>query len=105
MEGRRPTIFGDGSQSRDFTHVDNVVEANLRAATTPGVSGRVYNVACGGSLSVLELLQMICEMAGKPFDPVFAPPRTGDVLHSWADISAARRDLQYQPVTDMKTGL
>ncbi len=105
LDGRRPTIFGDGSQSRDFTHVDNVVEANVRAAEAPGVSGRVYNVACGDSLSVRELLQSICEMLGKPFDPNFAPPRTGDVLHSWADISAARRDLKYEPVTDMTTGL
>lgn len=105
LEGRRPTIYGDGTQSRDFTFVGNVVQANLLAAEAPGISGRVYNVACGSSLSVLDLLKMICEMLDVPFDPEFAPPRVGDVLHSWADISAARRDLRYEPETDLRTGL
>ncbi|MGE3315954.1 MAG: SDR family oxidoreductase [Planctomycetaceae bacterium] len=105
MEGRRPTIFGDGSQSRDFTHVDNIVAANVLASQAPNVSGRVFNVACGTTLSVRELLEMICRMLSVPFDPIFAPPRAGDVLHSWADISAARRDLGYAPVTDLQDGL
>jgi UDP-glucose 4-epimerase len=105
LEGRRPTIFGDGSQSRDFTYVANVVEANLRAATAKGVSGRVYNVACGSSLSVLDLLKEICRLLGKPFDPKFGPARAGDVLHSWADISAARRELAYAPSVELHDGL
>jgi len=105
LEGRRPTIFGDGSQSRDFTHVANVVEANLRAATAPGVSGKVYNVACGSSLSVLDLLEEICRLLGKPFNPEFGPARAGDVKHSWADISAAQRELNYAPTVDLHTGL
>ncbi len=105
LDGRRPKIFGDGSQSRDFTFVGNVVEANIRASEAPGVSGNVYNVACGSSLSVLDLLQEICDRIGVPCDPEFAPPRTGDVLHSWADISAAERDLGYAPVVGLSDGL
>ncbi len=105
LEGRRPTIFGSGSQSRDFTYVENIVEANMLAAAVPGISGRVYNVACGYSASVLELLKEICEILGKPFDPAFAPPRAGDVEHSSADISAARRELGFEPSVDVHEGL
>ncbi|RMG35533.1 MAG: SDR family oxidoreductase [Planctomycetota bacterium] len=105
LDGRRPTIFGDGKQSRDFTFVANVVTANLLAADAPNVSGRVYNVACGHSLSVLELLQKICDLLGVPCDPEFAPPRPGDVRDSWADIRAAARDLRYAPIVDFDTGL
>ncbi|MCY2968126.1 MAG: NAD-dependent epimerase/dehydratase family protein, partial [Planctomycetota bacterium] len=102
---RRPKIFGDGTQSRDFTHVANVVAANLLAATTPGISGRVYNLACGESLSVADLLRQICRILDRPFDPEFAPPRTGDILHSWADISEARKDLGYQVEMPLEAGL
>ncbi len=105
QEGRRPTVFGDGSQSRDFTHVANVVHANLLAASAEGVSGRAYNVACGTSATVLDLLQEICRLMNKPFDPVFAPPRAGDVLHSGADITAARRDLGYSTQVELLQGL
>jgi UDP-glucose 4-epimerase len=105
LEGRRPTIFGDGSQSRDFTYVDDIVQANLLAASAAGVSGRVYNVAFGRRASVLELLKHMCALLGKPFEPNFAPRRTGDVEHSSADISAARRDLGYKPSVDLEEGL
>jgi UDP-glucose 4-epimerase len=105
LEGRRPTIFGDGSQSRDFTYVDNVVAANLRAASAASASGKVYNIACGSSLSVLDLLKEICRLMAKPFNPEFGPARAGDVLHSWADISAAQRDLDYAPAMDLHEGL
>jgi UDP-glucose 4-epimerase len=105
LEGRRPTIFGDGSQSRDFTYVENVVEANLLAAQIPGISGQVYNVACGFTTTVLELLKEICGLLNKSCDPGFAPPRVGDVQHSSADISAARRDLGYAPSVELKEGL
>lgn len=105
--GKQPTIYGDGTQSRDFTFVSNVVSANLLAAHAPAgvVSGKVYNVACGGSLSLLELLKEICDYLDKPFEPFFAPPRVGDVLHSWSDISAAQHDLGYRVETDLRTGL
>ncbi len=105
LRGERPTIYGDGEQSRDFTFVGNVVAANLLAAEAEGVSGNVYNVACGGSLSVNDLLRAICKVLDKPFDPIYAPPRTGDVKNSWADISAAQRDLGYNPEIDFETGL
>jgi UDP-glucose 4-epimerase len=105
LEGRRPTIFGDGSQSRDFTYVENIVHANWLAANAPGVSGKVYNIACGTSLSVAELLKEICRLIGREYDPIFAPPRAGDVQHSWADISAAQRELDYAPTVDFPTGL
>lgn len=107
LEGRQPVIYGDGTQSRDFTYVDNVVHANLLASQAPAstVSGNVYNVACGSSLNLIDLLKAICDQLEKTYDPDFQPRRTGDVLHSWADISAAKRDLGYEPVVDIKEGL
>ena len=105
LEGRRPTIFGDGLQSRDFTYVGNVVHANLLASRAVGVSGKVYNVACGHSLTVIDLLRSICERLNVPFDPIFAPPRAGDVKDSWADISATERELGYQPQVGLTEGL
>ena len=105
LSGKRPKIFGDGQQSRDFTFIDNVVEGNLLASQASGVAGNVYNVACGQSINLLELLKEICRLLDKPFDPEFAPPRVGDVKHSWADISAAQRDLGYQPRVQWETGL
>lgn len=105
LEGRRPTIFGDGSQSRDFTYAGNVVHANLLASRANGVSGKVFNVACGSSLTVIDLLRQICDRLKVPFDPVFAPPRAGDVKDSWADISATERELGYQPQVGLTEGL
>lgn len=105
LDGRTPTIYGDGSQSRDFTYIENIVSANLKASVAPGVSGRVYNVACGSSLSVNELLKKICKLLDKPFAPNYAPPRTGDVLHSWAAIAAAQRDLGYEIEVQLDEGL
>lgn len=105
VNGKQPKIFGDGSQSRDFTFVENVVEANIRAAHTPGVSGNVYNVACGESLSVADLLKEICQRLEVPYDPKFEEPRTGDILHSWADISRTKRDLGYEVKVGWAEGL
>ncbi len=105
MNGKQPKIFGDGTQSRDFTYIDNVVEANILAANAQGVSGKVFNVACGGSLSVNDLLKEICNLLDKPFDPSYEPPRTGDVLHSWADISAAQKELGYSTKVSLEEGL
>jgi UDP-glucose 4-epimerase len=96
--GRRPKIFGTGEQSRDFVSVHNVVQANLLAATTPGVSGRVFNVGSGVSITVNDLLRAICKRIGAAFDPEYLPPRAGDVLHSAADITATMRDLGYRPL-------
>ena len=105
LKGDQPTIYGDGSQSRDFTYIDNVVEANMLAASAPGVSGRVYNAACGDSLDLVTLLRLICESLNVPFAPYFAPPRVGDIQHSWADISAAVRDLGYSVKVSAREGL
>lgn len=102
---RPPTIYGTGEQSRDFTYVANVVHANVLAASAPGVSGKVFNAACGGSLSLLELLSAICKQLDKPFAPVFETARVGDVMHSWSDISAAERELGYRPVVSLEEGL
>ncbi len=105
LAGEQPVIYGDGSQSRDFTYIDNVVAGNLLAAKVPGVSGRVYNCACGSSLDLITLLRAICEQLKVPFAPRFEAPRVGDVLHSWADITAAERDLGYRPLVPIREGL
>ena len=105
LRGDQPTIFGDGLQSRDFVYIDNVVDANVKAASAEGVSGNVYNVACGNSLNLLDLLQKICQLLDKPNAPKFGPERAGDVKHSWADISAIKRDLGYEVLVDLDEGL
>jgi UDP-glucose 4-epimerase len=102
---RSPMIHGDGEQSRDFTFVADVVQANLLAAAAPGVSGRVYNVACGRRTSLLELVALLNGLLGKNIVPIHATSRLGDVKHSQATIERAREDLGYRPTTDMKEGL
>lgn len=102
---RRPIIFGDGRQSRDFVFVEDVVRANRLAAEAPGVSGRVYNVGSGRAIDLLELLASICELTGRPCDPEFREARVGDVRHSWADISRARRELGFEPQVALAEGL
>jgi UDP-glucose 4-epimerase len=103
--GRPPTVYGDGLQSRDFTFVTDVVQALTRAAVAPGVSGRVYNVGTGRSVSVLELIAALNRQMGTDVAPQFAPARAGDVRHSRADISRARRDLGYEPAVPFEDGL
>lgn len=105
LGGRRPTVFGDGLQSRDFTYVDNVVRGNLAAAERPQAAGRTFNVACGRQYSLLELVDGINRVLGTKLDPVFAPPRPGDVRDSLADITAARTFLGYEPTIDFDEGL
>ena len=99
------TIDGDGSQSRDFTFVRNVVEANLLAATTPGVGGEVFNIACGTSLSVNEVAAHLAQLCGTAGRLVHGPSRAGDVPHSLADISRAKERLGYEPGVDARQGL
>jgi UDP-glucose 4-epimerase len=103
--GRSPVIHGDGQQSRDFTYVEDVVQANLLAAEVPGVGGRVYNVACGRRTTLLELVAHLNRLLGTSIAPTHTPPRAGDVRHSQADITLARNELGYRPTTDMATGL
>ncbi|GIX02872.1 MAG: UDP-glucose 4-epimerase-like protein [Thermogutta sp.] len=105
LRGRRPVIFGDGLQSRDFTYVENVVHANLLAAEKPGVEGRVFNAANGKSITLLELIAALNEVLGTEVEPEFAPPRPGDIRESMADITLARRLLGYEPRVDFREGL
>ncbi len=103
--GKRPVIHGDGKQSRDFTFVADVVQANLLAAEAPGVSGRVYNIACGRRTSLLQLIDYLNAMLNTRITPTHTAPRVGDVQHSEADIECARQELGYRPTTDVPTGL
>ena len=98
-------IYGDGEQSRDFTYVGNVVDATIRAADADGASGRTFNVAAGSPASVNHVAETIGVVLGKPVDRRFEPPRAGDIRDSWADISAAREVLGYEPRVDLATGL
>lgn len=107
LKGRRPTIYGDGIQSRDFTFVANAVHANLLAATraTP-LAGEVINVGCGGRISVNELASAMAAALGRPdLKPNYEPPRAGDILHSFADLARAHELLDYQPIADFQSGL
>lgn len=106
IAGERPVVYGDGLQSRDFTFVDDVVAANLRAADAPAdVSGKVYNVAPGRTHTVLELLDTLADIVGVRADPVFAEPRPGDVRQSCADPSAATAELGWRPRVPLRDGL
>lgn len=107
LDGSRPVVHGDGGQARDFTYVDDVVEANLRAAAAPGdrCAGKAYNVARGVETSVLDLLATVARVIGVEADPEFAPPRAGDVRRSRGDASAAARDLDVRCEIDLEAGL
>ncbi len=107
LSGKRPLIYGDGSQSRDFTYVANAVHANLLAARRPGrFAGAVLNVGCGRAVSVNELAKGMAEALGRPeLTPTYEPVRAGDVKHSLADLTAARAALGYEPVVDFEEGL
>lgn len=105
MRGEAPSVHGDGTQSRDFTFVDNVVQANLRAAEASGVGGEVFNVACGERFTLLELIAQVNRILGTSIEPVFVDSRRGDVKHSLADIDKARRLLGYEPRVTFAEGL
>jgi UDP-glucose 4-epimerase len=107
LADRRPTIYGDGTQSRDFTYIDNVVRGNLLACTVDGarVAGQTMNLACGDRISLLELVSALNRLLGKAVEPVFAEARSGDVKHSRADIGKAGRLLGYEPTVSFEAGL
>ena len=105
LNGKPPTIYGDGEQTRDFTYVENVIQANLKAAHADGAAGRVFNIACGQRISINELVRILNEILGTDIEPVYDEPRPGDVKHSLADISAAREVLGYEPEVDFAEGL
>jgi nucleoside-diphosphate-sugar epimerase len=105
LRGESPTIYGDGEQTRDFTYVQNVVNANLLACERDEAVGLAMNVATGERISLLDLVALLNEVLGTEIEPEFAPPRAGDVKHSLADISLARRALGYRVEVDFKEGL
>jgi nucleoside-diphosphate-sugar epimerase len=104
-DGRRPTIHGDGEQTRDFTYVANVVDGVLRACTADRASGEVFNVATGGRISLNHLFRTVRDFVGASGEPEYGPPRAGDVRDSQADITKARRVLGYEPIVPFEQGL
>lgn len=103
--GEPPRIEGDGLQSRDFTYVANAVQGMMRAAEAPGLAGKVFNLGAGGSTDLLELVRQLNSILGTNLDPVHGPPRPGDVRHSQADITLARREMGYEPAVSFTEGL
>jgi UDP-glucose 4-epimerase len=104
-QGRAPTIYGDGLQSRDFVYVENVVQAMLRAAAAPSASGNVYNIGMGTSSTILDLVAALNQLLGSRIQPLHGPGRAGDIRFSQADIFRARRDLGYDPTVSFQEGL
>jgi UDP-glucose 4-epimerase len=104
-EGKRPTIYGDGTQSRDFTYVDNNVEANILACLVPDIAGEVFNIACGERFTLIELVDAINEILGTNIEPKFTDTRPGDVKHSLAGIEKAKSKMNYQTTVSFKEGL
>jgi UDP-glucose 4-epimerase len=98
-------VHGDGEQSRDFTYIDNVVQANLLACTAPGVAGEVFNIACNSRHSVLEIAHTVERLLGRPVTIEHTPPRSGDVRHTQAAIDKAERLLQYHPTIGFEDGM
>jgi UDP-N-acetylglucosamine/UDP-N-acetyl-alpha-D-glucosaminouronate 4-epimerase len=105
IRGERPVVFGDGSQSRDFTYIDNIVSETLSACEAKNASGMVFNGGTGLQITLNEVLQLLERVSGRKISPKHEPPRTGDILHSQADISLAHRVLGYRPVVDFEEGL
>lgn len=102
----RPTINGDGKQSRDFTYIENVIEANLKACVAPKESaGEIYNIASGGREYLIDIYCALAKALGKDIDPTFGPERTGDIKHSNADITKAMEKLGYRPLYDFERGI
>lgn len=105
LDGRPPEVFGDGEQSRDFTYVDNVVDANLLAMDAASAAGKVYNVGCGERVTLNRLVTELNRLTDSRREPVYGTPRPGEVRHSLADIAAARAELAYEPRVKLREGL
>lgn len=106
LHDEAPTINGDGKQSRDFTYIDNVIEANLKACLAPGeAAGNAFNIAYGGREYLIDIYYDLCKALGKAIEPKFGPDRAGDIKHSNADISKARKLLGYDPEFDFEHGI
>jgi UDP-glucose 4-epimerase len=107
LRGEQPSIYGDGEQSRDFTYIDNAVEANLLACHAPATqaAGKVFNVATGRRVTLNETFQLLRGMTSYKGQPNYGPERGGDIKHSLADISQAEKYLGYKPKVDFEEGL
>jgi len=105
LEETQPVIFGDGEQTRDFTYVDNAVQANLLACEAPNVSGKVFNIGVGGRSSLNQTVTLLSNISGKKLEPKYEPARDGDIRDSQADISQAREFLGYEPSVAFDEGL
>ena len=106
LQGQRPAIYGDGRQSRDFTYIENVIEANIKACAAPGkAAGEVYNIACGGREYLIDIYHILQKALGVEIEPVFLPERKGDIRDSCADITKARRMLGYDPKYSFSDGI
>jgi nucleoside-diphosphate-sugar epimerase len=105
LAGARPTIYGDGEQTRDFTYIDNVVDANWQAANHPRAAGEVFNIGCGTQTSLNQLVRELNAILGTELSPVYEASRPGDVRHSVADVGKARDLLEYTPAVSLRSGL
>jgi UDP-N-acetylglucosamine/UDP-N-acetyl-alpha-D-glucosaminouronate 4-epimerase len=107
LRGDRLTVFGDGTQSRDFTYIDNAVSANLLACETPAdkVCGKTFNIACGGQVTLIQMVESLNRLMGTKIEPIFASERAGDIKHSFADISLAQKSFGYKPLVGFEDGL
>ena len=106
MNNEQPTIHGDGKQSRDFTYVENVIEANLKACLAPHeAAGQAFNIAYGGREYLIDIYHALAKALGNDIEPIFGPDRKGDIKHSNADISKAKKLLEYDPEYDFASGL
>lgn len=105
LRGEPPTVFGDGEQTRDFTHIDNVVEANFLAAAVAETRGEVINVACGEHVTINQIIAQINELTGRNVRPVYVDPRPGDIKHSWADVRLSEEVIGFKPVVSFADGL
>jgi UDP-glucose 4-epimerase len=105
LRNEKPTIFGDGEQSRDFTYIDNVVHANILACKAPNIDGEMFNIACGESITLNELLESLKEILQKDIQPVYEDERVGDVKHSLADITKAKKKMNFEVQVNTDQGL
>ena len=105
LNNENPPVYGDGLQERDFTYIDNVIEANIRAASTADISGEIFNVACGKSYSVLSIVDVVNRILGKDIKPIFKPRRPGDVRKTSADIAKLKTKLGIKNFIQFKEGL
>lgn len=105
IQGKSPVVYGNGEQSRDFTYIDNVVDETLRACEAQGASGRVFNGGTGIRITLNQVLKMLEKISGKRVAAQYDPPRNGDILHSQAEITLARKILNYEPKVNFEEGL